>query len=195
MKREAMAGPPRSPRKSEWFGLLCRARKGMKARPRAVQQPHCLVISWRGIRNMLSPFLWFSLPFSSRVCFYIFTSTLHHLLTALCCWSPQKKNFNSPCSDRDSRPGCHRRQWLHIDGLPHWDVFLPLISSAVAKHVAGHMVPLWSLVYKKSLQTTLSRCLGGSSVWVRFFHLILPSINSQLLLVQPYLPPNTVFTH
>lgn len=65
-----------------------------------------------------------------------------------------------PCLDGDFRPGCHRSQWLHLDGLHQQDRFLPLISSAVAKHVADCMVPSWSLLCRKSLQTTPSRCCG-----------------------------------
>lgn len=101
-----------------------------------------------------------------------------------------------PCLDGDFRPGL---QWMHLDGLPQWDMFLQtLTSSAVAEHVAAHVVPPWSLICETSAQATLSRCCGhgwGPVYGSDFFHFILPHVNPQLLLVQLYLPPNTVFTH
>lgn len=102
-----------------------------------------------------------------------------------------------PCLDGDFRPGSHRSQWLHLDGLPKWDRFLPLITSAVAKHVAAHVVPHGhSFIRNHFRLLSVGAVAGlGSSVWVGFFHLLLSSINPQFLLVQLYLPPNTVFIH
>lgn len=43
-----------------------------------------------------------------------------------------------------------------MNGLPSWDEFVPLTSSAAAKRLAGRMMPPESPMYKKSFQTALS---------------------------------------
>lgn len=127
----------------------------------------CLVISWQGIRNRWSLLLWCSLPFPSHGrCLYFHFCPAPTYPPPYAVQIPRKTTLTDPahcpcpCLDGDFRPGCHRSRWLHLDGLRQRDRFLPLTSSAVAKHVAGCVVPSWSLLCKKSLQTTTSRCCG-----------------------------------
>lgn len=75
---------------------------------------------------------------------YYDSACLSLLMSAVCVFSStlQPLPMQSKSPEKQLGPGHHRRsQWLHIDGSPQWDKFLPLISSAVGKHVAGHMVP------------------------------------------------------
>lgn len=108
------------------------------------QQPHYLIISSRGIRDTLAPFGFPSLL--PAVC--LSTSALHPTAQVLvsAVQIPRKTTSISladchcPSFDTAFRPGHLRNHWLHIDGLPLWDKFLPPISSAVARHVTGCMV-------------------------------------------------------